>query len=256
MSRRKRQRRPRTPNDPLGSERAELLELELELTVPDGADKEAIKPLLSSFITAVKAGDEDGMQAAGEELATHEVVISEADGEPDVDDTPGLDFTPAPGVPQPDGPGQGGVQPPAEEVGGEGDGAAEPGETREYDPRSEDPPEWEEGREEEPDFEPLRPPVEADLDEPPVFPLGPLAAGIQMFEAMLEQAKAGYISERVDHLESALREEFGPRDRMLLADYASRFRDGMGLPDVSGAYEQLVARRGEEVRAAEELEGG
>lgn len=242
MSRRKRQGRS---SDPLASEKAELAALDLGLTLAEINDVGTAKPILAELIAAQKDGRGEEAGELAQQLVTHGVYVGEiGDDEPPADDTPPLDFTPLPGVPQPDDP----AAPVAEDDEDEervGDDA-EPGEVREYDPEAEDPPEWEEQAEV---IEPLRPPAEVDLDEPPVFPLGPLAAGIQMLDAMLEQAKGGYISERVDQLEAVLREEFGPEERMLIADYASRFRDGMGLPDVSGAYEQLVARRAEQARA-------
>ncbi|HEX6456250.1 MAG TPA: hypothetical protein VF009_06990 [Solirubrobacterales bacterium] len=238
MSRRKRQRRrPAQPVDVFSVEKAELEPFGLELTFAEQHDDGAAKPLLAELIAAQKTGDTESAASLAQQIAQHGVYVGQAEeDEPDADDTPPLDFTPQPGVPQPDGDGQG-VQ------------EARPGAVQEYEPEPDDLPEWEEPpveEQDELDFEPLQPPP-ANLSQAPVFPLGPLAAGIQMLDAMLEQAKGGYITERVEQLEGVLHEQFDAEERMLIADYASRFRDGMGLPDVSGAYEQLVARRAEQV---------
>lgn len=77
----------------------------------------------------------------------------------------------------------------------------------------------------------------------PAFEWGPLAAGIQMLEAMLTEAKAGYIANLIARLEEAIHESFTPDERALMAEAASRWTDAAGLPDVPAAYQALVVHR-------------
>lgn len=91
------------------------------------------------------------------------------------------------------------------------------------------------------DFEPEPPFVAEEL-----FQFGPLAAGITIMEAMLAEAKAGYVSNRIAELEQAIRTEFSEEVKIQIAAYASQVRDPLGLPDVGGAYQQIVAAQGAE----------
>lgn len=84
--------------------------------------------------------------------------------------------------------------------------------------------------------------IESPVD-PSLFERGPLAAGIQILEAMLEQAKAGYIATQVDTLEAAIEENFSLADRQVLAEVASQLRSDSNLPDIAAAYRALVAHR-------------
>lgn len=95
-------------------------------------------------------------------------------------------------------------------------------------------------------FDELEPP-EVAIDVP-VLEGGPLAAGIQIAEAMLTEAKAGYITAQIEALEVAINEEFTPHERGLMVDAASKWRDASGLPDVPGAYQALVVHRAANAR--------
>lgn len=76
--------------------------------------------------------------------------------------------------------------------------------------------------------------------DPEVFERGPLAASIRIFEAMLTQAKAGYIEAQVDELERVTEESFTADEREFLATVAAQEKTVTGLPDVAGAYRALV----------------
>lgn len=106
-----------------------------------------------------------------------------------------------------------------------------------------------------------RPPISDEFEDveelpPPTVELpelerGPLAGGILMMEAMLTEAKAGYIAAQITVLEEAINEEFEPHERALMADAASQWRDPSGLPDVPGAYQALVVYRATEASRAQ-----
>lgn len=85
-------------------------------------------------------------------------------------------------------------------------------------------------------------PLAPEVELPP-FQWGPLAAGIQMLEAMLTEAKAGYITAQIGALEQAIHESFTPDEHVLMAEAASNWRDANGLPDVPAAYQALVVHR-------------
>lgn len=105
---------------------------------------------------------------------------------------------------------------------------------------------------------PARPADDYELDELappqmaatiPVFEQGPLAAGILMLDAMLTEAKSGYIVAQISALEQAINEEFEPHERELMVDAAAKWRDANGLPDVPAAYQALVVYRATTARA-------
>lgn len=84
-------------------------------------------------------------------------------------------------------------------------------------------------------------PVELEpVIDPEIFERGPLAASIRIFEAMLTQAKAGYIEAQVDEFERVTEESFTVDEREFLATVAAQEKTVTGLPDVAGAYRALV----------------
>ena len=66
---------------------------------------------------------------------------------------------------------------------------------------------------------------------------------MQILEALLAEAKGGYIAAQIERLENALEEEFGWEERGLLTEVASQARNAAGLPDIAAAYRALVAHR-------------
>jgi hypothetical protein len=76
--------------------------------------------------------------------------------------------------------------------------------------------------------------------DPEIFERGSLAAGIRMLEALLTQAKAGYINEQIDELARVLDVDFPDPERFFLGQVAARETTASGLPDVAGAYQALV----------------
>src|SRR6476620_1370781 len=88
------------------------------------------------------------------------------------------------------------------------------------------------------DFEPEPPFVGTQL-----FQFGPLAAGIQIAEALLAEAKAGYITQRISELEAVLRTRFDEEAKVQIATDASTYQDELKLPDVSGGYQRVMAER-------------
>jgi hypothetical protein len=79
--------------------------------------------------------------------------------------------------------------------------------------------------------------------DPEIFERGPLAAGIRMLEALLTEARAGYITAQLDELERAIEETFSPPERQFLGKVAADISTASGLPDVAGAYKHLVRAR-------------
>jgi hypothetical protein len=87
-------------------------------------------------------------------------------------------------------------------------------------------------------------PVEQEPEfDPEIFERGPLAAGIRMCEALLTEARAGYITAQLDELQRVLDEQFSDDERLFVARVASDLRTESGLPDVAGAYRHLVRAR-------------
>lgn len=83
-----------------------------------------------------------------------------------------------------------------------------------------------------------------------LFERGPLAAGLRMFEAMLDEARAGYVNAAVAELERAIDETFEPPERQFLGTVALENRTEAGLPDVAGAYRTMVRLRAEQKQPA------
>jgi hypothetical protein len=79
--------------------------------------------------------------------------------------------------------------------------------------------------------------------DPEIFERGPLAAGIRMCEALLTEAKSGYITAQVDELERVLDESFAAPERAFLGTVAAAETTDSGLPDVAAAYRALVSAR-------------
>jgi hypothetical protein len=69
----------------------------------------------------------------------------------------------------------------------------------------------------------------------------PLALGIQLAEALLTEAKAGFIAGQVEVLEAELDVKLPDELKLRLAELAHTMRDHTGLPDVEGAYRVLIA---------------
>lgn len=91
--------------------------------------------------------------------------------------------------------------------------------------------EWSNPVEQEPEF------------DPEIFERGPLAAGIRMLEALLTEARAGYITAQIGELERVLDEQLGEGERVFIGQVAAQGRTASGLPDVAGAYRALVRAR-------------
>lgn len=87
-----------------------------------------------------------------------------------------------------------------------------------------------------------------EVEIPILLEQGPLASGILMMEAMLTEAKAGYITAQIDVLEQAINEEFSQHERVLMIEAASKWQDASGLPDVPAAYQALVVHRATQAR--------
>lgn len=101
---------------------------------------------------------------------------------------------------------------------------------------------WPEGRtfeeaqaEDRVEFADFEPPF-----DPEIFERGPLAAGIRMCEALLTEARSGYINAQIEELERVLDLQLDPAERGFLGAIAAQERTASGLPDVAGAYTALV----------------
>lgn len=92
-------------------------------------------------------------------------------------------------------------------------------------------PYWQGNVEEEPPF------------DPEIFERGPLAAGIRMLEALLTEARSGYITAQIDELARVLDIDPSPDERFFLARVSAGERTASGLPDVAGAYQALVSAK-------------
>jgi hypothetical protein len=100
---------------------------------------------------------------------------------------------------------------------------------------------WQPGDTDQLDFPwPTRPEPEIDWS---ILERGPLAAGIQILEALLEEAKGGHIAAQIAQLEDVLGETFDWDERAILTRVASEARNRSGLPDVAAAYRAVVAHR-------------
>lgn len=88
---------------------------------------------------------------------------------------------------------------------------------------------------------PVAAPPIPDFEE--IFERGPLAAGIRMLEALLTEARIGYIDAQVDELARVTEEDFTEDERRILAEIAEAERSESGLPGVAAAYRTLVRLR-------------
>lgn len=84
--------------------------------------------------------------------------------------------------------------------------------------------------------------VEPEFDQT-IFERGDLAAGIRMFTAMLNEARAGFIEAAIGQLEEIIEEDFTPPESQFLATVAAEQKTETGLPDVAAAYRALVRAR-------------
>jgi hypothetical protein len=80
-------------------------------------------------------------------------------------------------------------------------------------------------------------------DIPPSYALAPLAQGILIYDALLTEAKAGYMTGRIEELEAVLGQEFDGEEKMEILAFASQYKDEAGLPDVGGGYQQAILKR-------------
>lgn len=71
----------------------------------------------------------------------------------------------------------------------------------------------------------------------------PLAAGIRMFTAMLDEARGGYIVDRLEQIEEALDVEFNEAEAEGIAQVAGVALDEDGLPDVEHAVQVALRAR-------------
>lgn len=88
---------------------------------------------------------------------------------------------------------------------------------------------------------PVAAPPIPDFEE--IFERGPLAAGIRMLEALLAEARIGYIDAQVDELARVTEEDFNDDERRILAEIAEAERSESGLPGIAGAYRTLTRLR-------------
>lgn len=92
----------------------------------------------------------------------------------------------------------------------------------------------------------------------------PLTAGIQVFTAMLEQARAGYAADRLAELEAAMTLDFNALEAQGIVQIAMANMDETGVPDVEHGIQLCIQARlevaedhgDEPVGAVEEVEEG
>jgi hypothetical protein len=86
-------------------------------------------------------------------------------------------------------------------------------------------------------------PDPSDLFAPDQHPEHSLLPGIRMFTAMLDEARGGYIVDRLGEIEATLRLEFNQLEREGIIQVASASLDPFGVPDVEFAANLALEQR-------------